>query len=287
MGSQNQPSTQRDSYPTSHESRSRGSKALRTATLVICVVSCFCQTCTAEAGHPGQPRTCSRESQCPFDKPHCCRGKCVCDEGCDKEATWDCLFKGVCDDAKDICREPDGSQSPERGRRSHTPYTESSTTIAKEVKFQCRGKCMTCPAVKHVSNWMSAQGTGTLQQAFTLLTSNASELSDACTCRTGQFERNVWDCISDTPCTGPCEDSGFGTLVTWNEGHRPLFLFLGSCWMAWGPSIVYCGLVLCSLNFFVVSVFGRPETTEQKKISALEQKIAKLQEQLGVEKDQK
>ena len=53
----------------------------------------------AEAG-----AACSSASDCQVAQPHCCAGRCVCDEGCSVENTADCTERGLCDDTNDIPR---------------------------------------------------------------------------------------------------------------------------------------------------------------------------------------
>jgi hypothetical protein len=47
-------------------------------------------------------QSCAAMSECPTEQPHCCAGRCVCDDLCSVENSVSCTANGLCDDPNDI-----------------------------------------------------------------------------------------------------------------------------------------------------------------------------------------
>ena len=47
-------------------------------------------------------QSCTDQSQCPGEQPHCCAGRCVCDDQCNVENSVSCTANGLCDDPNDV-----------------------------------------------------------------------------------------------------------------------------------------------------------------------------------------
>ena len=47
-------------------------------------------------------QSCTDQSQCPGEQPHCCAGRCVCDDQCNVDNSVSCTANGLCDDPNDV-----------------------------------------------------------------------------------------------------------------------------------------------------------------------------------------
>jgi hypothetical protein len=198
-------------YPLYSTSK-RAKAGAFTRLLFSLFVSHLCLT-LAEAR---QYQACNYAGQCPSRWPHCCNGKCVCDSGCDQEFSRACKLRKECDDQKDHCTA--------RGE-------ESSRDVSKQHEYQCKGSCSTCPAVRAVSSWMSARGKSFPERVLTFWSLDPTEaLPRTCECNTHKVQY-PWQCDAKHICTGPCENTGFGEIVSFNEGLRSEFT-------AWGPIFI-------------------------------------------------
>jgi len=51
---------------------------------------------------PPSYQGCTHYSSCPSAQPHCCSGRCVCDDSCSVQGSAACVDWGECDDTGDI-----------------------------------------------------------------------------------------------------------------------------------------------------------------------------------------